>query len=129
LTSCGTQYYTHAGQGPEVSIEFVATHSFEASAKRLLTEEDRRALELLLLENPRSGQLMERTGGFRKIRFARPSRREGKSGGTRVVYYLLAARDRIYLLLVYPKAAKDDLTQAEENELRKLAKALEGDSQ
>jgi hypothetical protein len=32
-------------------------------------------------------------------------------------------------LLVYSKAAKDDLTQAEENELRKLAKALEGDSQ
>jgi hypothetical protein len=79
LTNCGTQYYTHAEQGTEIPIEFVATHSFEASAKRLLTEEDRRA--------------------------------------------------RIYLLLVYSKAAKDDLTQAEENELRKLAKALEGDSE
>jgi hypothetical protein len=116
-------------RSPVAFMEFVATDSFEASAKRLLTEDDRRALELLLLEDPRRGQLMERTGGFRKIRFARPSRREGKSGGTRVVYYFVDARDRIYLLLVYSKSAKDDLTQAEENELRRLAKVLEGDSE
>ena len=90
-----------------------------------MTEEDRRELELLLLEDPKRGQLIERTGGFRKVRFARPSRREGKSGGTRVTYYLLDRRDRIYLLLVYAKGVKDDLTRAEENELRKLARALE----
>lgn len=105
----------------------MATHSFEASAKKLLTDEDRRTLELLLLEDPRRGQLIERTGGFRKVRFARPSRHEGKSGGTRVIYYLVDRRDRIYLLLVYSKAVRDDLTRAEENELRKLAKALEAE--
>jgi hypothetical protein len=93
-----------------------------------LTEEDRRELELLLLEEPTRGQLIERTGGFRKVRFARPSRREGKSGGTRVIYYLLDRRDRIYLLLVYAKGVKDDLTRAEENDLRKLARALEAES-
>lgn len=90
-----------------------------------MTEDDRRELELLLLEDPKRGQLIERTGGFRKVRFARPSRREGKSGGTRVIYYLLDRRERIYLLLVYAKGVKDDLTRAEENELRKLARALE----
>ena len=90
-----------------------------------MTEEDRRELELLLMEDPRRGPLIERTDGFRKVRFARPSRREGKSGGTRVIYYFLDRRDRIYLLLVYAKGAKDDLTRAEENELRKLARALE----
>lgn len=79
------------------------------------------------MENPRRGRVIERTGGLRKVRFARPSRREGKSGGTRVIYYLLDQRDRIYLLLVYAKGVKDDLTQAEENELRKLAKALEAE--
>ena len=83
---------------------------------------------MLLLEDPTRGQLIERTGGFRKIRFARPSRREGKSGGTRVIYYLLDRRDRIYLLLVYAKGVKDDLTRAEENDLRKLARALEEES-
>lgn len=64
-------------------FEFISTFEFERSAKNLLTEEDRRHLELLLLEDPRRGQAIERTGGFRKVRFGRPSRREGKSGGTR----------------------------------------------
>lgn len=81
----------------------------------------------MLLEEPRRGQVIERTGGFRKVRFARPSRREGKSGGTRVVYYYVERRDRIYLLLVYSKGVKDDLTRAEENELRRLGRALEGE--
>lgn len=77
------------------------------------------------MEDPRRGPVIERTGGFRKIRFARPSRREGKSGGTRVIYYYIDRRDRIYLLLMYGKGVKDNLTRAEENELRKLARALE----
>ena len=79
----------------EALIKFVSTHSFEGAAKKLLTEDDRRELELLLVEEPRRGKVIERTGGFRKVRFARPSRREGKSGGTRVVYYFLDRRDRI----------------------------------
>ena len=84
----------------EAYVEFVTTRSFEASAKKLLTEEDRRQLEMLLVANPRRGQVIERTGGFRKVRFARPSRREGKSGGTRVIYYFIQRKDRIYLIEV-----------------------------
>lgn len=82
---------------------------------------------MFLLEDPRRGQVIQRTGGFRKVRFARPSRREGKSGATRVIYYLLDRRDRIYLLLVYSKTVKDDLTGSEENELRTLAQELEAE--
>jgi hypothetical protein len=90
--------------GPvESFLEFVSTPSFESSAKKLLTEEDRRALELMILADPMAGALIERTGGFRKIRFARPSRGEGKSGGTRVIYYLLTRRSRVYLVLAYPR--------------------------
>jgi hypothetical protein len=108
-------------------VEFVTTPMFEASAKKLLTEEDRRELELLLVEDPRRGQVIERTGGFRKLRFARPSRREGKSGGTRVIYYFIDRRDRIYLIEVYSKRVKDDLSRADEKALRTVARALEGD--
>jgi hypothetical protein len=100
---------------------------FEASAKKLLTEEDRRQLELMLVADPKRGQVMERTGGFRKVRFARPSRREGKSGGTRVIYYFIQRKDRIYSIEVYAKGVKDDLTRAEENGLRDVAWVLEGE--
>jgi hypothetical protein len=105
----------------------VSTPTFEASAKKLLTENDRRELELMLVADPRRGQVIERTGGFRKLRFARPSRREGKSGGTRIIYYFVDRRDRVYLILAYAKGAKNDLTGAEEKELRRLARALEFD--
>jgi hypothetical protein len=108
-------------------FEFITTRMFESSAKKLLTEEDRRHLELLLLADPRRGQVIERTGGLRKVRFARPSRGEGKSGGTRVIYYFIERKDRIYLLLVYAKSSKDDLSRADENELRELARMLEGE--
>ncbi|MEX2531663.1 MAG: hypothetical protein WD960_12905 [Gemmatimonadota bacterium] len=108
-------------------FEFVSTPTFEGSAKKLLTEEDRRKLELLLLEDPMRGDVIERTGGFRKVRFARPSRREGKSGGARVIYYISERKERIYLLLVYSKSVKDDLSRAEENELGKLGRILEGE--
>lgn len=112
---------------PETYIEFIATSMFEASAKKLLTEEDRRELELLLLADPRRGEVIQRTGGFRKVRFARPSRKEGKSGGTRVIYYFIDRKDRIYLIEVYAKGVKDDLTRSEENALREVARVLEGE--
>ena len=76
---------------------------------------------------PAAWPVIERTGGFRKVRFARPSRREGKRGGTRVIYYLLDRHGRIYLLLVYSKNVKDDLTRGEEAELWKLAQVLEAE--
>jgi len=63
----------------ETFVEFIATGMFEASAKKLLAEEDRRELELLLVADPESGRVIERTGGFRKVRFARPSRRRGRA--------------------------------------------------
>lgn len=111
----------------ETYVEFISTRMFEASAKRLLSEEDRRQLELLLLADPRRGDVVQRTGGFRKMRFARPSRREGKSGGTRVIYYFIQRKDRVYLIEIYTKGVKDDLTRAEENDLRAVARILEGE--
>jgi hypothetical protein len=56
----------------ETYVEFVSTRTFEASAKRLLTEEDRRQLELLLLANPRRGEVVQRTGGSDAGRGGRP---------------------------------------------------------
>jgi hypothetical protein len=111
----------------ELFVEFIATRVFESSAKKLLDEEDRRQLELMLVADPKRGQVIERTGGFRKMRFARPSRREGKSGGTRVIYYFIQRKDRIYLIDIYAKGIKDDLTRSEENGLREVARVLEGE--
>ena len=51
----------------------------------------------------------------------------GKRGGSRVIYYWLAKENHIYLLTVYAKGAKDDLTAAEREGWHKAVKAIEND--
>ncbi|EEQ05114.1 hypothetical protein yberc0001_36860 [Yersinia bercovieri ATCC 43970] len=49
----------------------------------------------------------------------------GKSGGIRVIYYYLTREGEIYLLIAYPKSEKDNLTNSEKNQLRKVIEAIE----
>lgn len=69
------------------------------------------------------GALLAGTGGFRKFRVALEGR--GKRGGGRVVYYYVARLERIYLVAFFAKNVKEDLTRAERNELKRLARALD----
>jgi hypothetical protein len=103
-------------------LEFVWLPTFESSAAGLLDDSDLRELELALVENPERGAAIGGTGGFRKLRW--PARGKGKRGGARVVYYYVASREVIYMLLVYGKGTKDDLTDSERSELKELARRI-----
>jgi len=48
----------------------------------------------------------------------------GKSGGVRVIYYWIKDNHQIYMLVVYPKSKKDNLTDKETAILRELVKEL-----
>ena len=61
------------------------TPAFTHEAKSLLSEDERNDLILFLAENPEAGDIIEQTGGVRKVRWARQG--GGKSGGYRVIYY------------------------------------------
>ena len=61
-------------------------------------------------------------GGIRKLRYALAG--GGKSGGIRVIYYWVTRQDQIYLLIVYPKSKKDNLTARETAVLRTYVKEL-----
>ena len=60
------------------------------------------------------------TGGPRKLRWAESARGKGKRGGVRVIYYWYAPQELIYLLLLYSKGERDDLTASEKKALRQL---------
>jgi len=68
----------------------------------------------------RHGLMLERlsrvSGGMRKLRWAGSGR--GKRGGLRVIYYWWVAKDRISMLLVYPKNEMDDLTADQVKQLK-----------
>ena len=62
------------------------------------------------------------TDGLRKLRLALPGR--GKRGGARVIYYWQNDQERIFLILIYPKGAKEDLTPKEKVILKQLVREL-----
>jgi hypothetical protein len=76
----------------------------------------------LVAENPERGDLIEGTGGFRKFRVARPG--QGKSGGFRVVTYYYSAGVPVFLITVFAKNQRVNLTRAERNDLGKLSQTL-----
>ena len=88
-----------------------------------LTDDDLKQLQEQLLADPRIGAVMRGTGGVRKMRFAFEHR--GKSGSIRVIYIDFEVYEKIYLITAYTKAEKDNLSDAEKNELKQLIKALE----
>ena len=82
-------------------------------------------LEAMLLANPKVGEVMRGCGGARKMRFAFLNR--GKSGSVRVIYVDFEVAAIIYLVDVYAKSGKEDLTKAECNKLRDYVEVLEAE--
>ena len=91
-------------------------------ANELLNEAERKSVVDYLAAHPRAGDVMEGTGGIRKLRWARGGR--GKSGGVRVIYYYHDHRIPLYLLTVFGKNEKSNITKSERNELAKLVNVL-----
>jgi len=73
-------------------------------------------MQAFLSDNPDAGNVIRGTGGMRKLRWAGSGR--GKRGGLRVIYYWWVAKDRISLLLAYPKNEQDDLTADQLKQLK-----------
>ncbi len=92
-------------------------------AKMGLNDKDLRRLQYELLADPKAGDVMQGTGGLRKIRFSFEHR--GKSGSARVVYVDFAVYEKIFLITAYPKNEKDNLSAAERNAVKKLIEILE----
>ncbi len=90
--------------------------------EKLLTEDERRDVVDYLAANPAAGALMQGTGGVRKLRWGRQG--HGKRGGVRVIYFFHSARMPLYLLTVFAKNERENLTMAERNELARLVKTL-----
>jgi hypothetical protein len=87
-----------------------------------LADADRRAIIDHLSAHPQAGDLIEGTGGVRKLRWARDGR--GKSGGVRVIYYFHSEAMPLYLLTMFAKNERANLSKAERNELACLVDVL-----
>lgn len=91
-------------------------------AEKLLSVSERLDIVNYLATHPKAGDLMEGTGGVRKLRWGRGS--QGKSGGVRVIYYVHSEAMPLYLLTLFAKNERANLSQAERNELAGLVDLL-----
>ena len=96
--------------------------SFIRQAEKLLSDAERQDLIRFLAAHPKAGDLIEDTGGVRKLRWGRGGR--GKSGGVRVVYYFHSDLMPVYLLTLYTKADRSNLSRSEKAELARLTELL-----
>jgi hypothetical protein len=98
------------------------TQTFSNQAKGILSENDIADLKIELALNPTKGVVIPGTGGVRKYRI--PHGSKGKSGGARVIHYFHDREMPIYLLAIYSKAEKINLSDVERAMMRKLEKEL-----
>lgn len=97
---------------------FIETPMFTKRLRELLDDDSYAAFQQLLADRPDVGDVIEGTGGIRKVRVASSGR--GKRGGSRVIYYHFTTASQIALLLIYPKNEKDDLTADERKVLKQI---------
>lgn len=104
-----------------------ATRLFERTLndllkKRKVSQVDFDNFKKVLMENPDEGELVTGTGGVRKTRLKSISK--GKRGGFRVCYYNDPQEEEIFLLLLYSKNIKEDLTPEEKKLLKGITEVL-----
>ncbi|HCM9561195.1 TPA: type II toxin-antitoxin system RelE/ParE family toxin [Enterobacter cloacae subsp. cloacae] len=87
---------------------FIETDIFTEDVKTLLDDDEYHKLQVFLATQPDYGDLIQNTGGLRKIRWLSGGR--GKRGGVRVIYFHRTHEFEIRLLLIYRKGIKDDLS-------------------
>lgn len=79
-------------------------------------------LEAALLKNPEMGDVIEGTGGARKMRIQLEGR--GKRGGGRVIYLDVTEREHLYLLFAYPKNVQENLTAEQKRSIRNIIEEI-----
>jgi hypothetical protein len=99
---------------------FVELPPFEKYRQDYLDDEGFRDLQMLLMSEPKTGDVIRGTGGLRKIRYMDARRGKGKRGGLRVIYYWWLKGQQFWLFTLYDKDEADDLTPLQCSQLKLL---------
>jgi len=102
---------------------FVELPAFAKYRADYLDDEGFRGLQQAMLKNPEAGDVIEGTGGLRKLRHGDPRRGKGKRGGLRVIYYWWDGGRQFWLYTLYDKDEMENLSADEKKVLRGMLKA------
>jgi hypothetical protein len=99
-------------------ITIAELENFVDDAEKIFSRNEYEQLILFLATHPDAGEIMPKTGGIRKVRWA--AKGQGKRGGARVIYYFRDLNIPVYLLAVYAKGEKINLTEAEKKMMSRM---------
>jgi len=111
--------YTHLGYN---KVIFIESKFFEKLREKYLDDENYRELQNFLVEQPLSGDVIQGTGGLRKLRWS--ANGKGKRGGIRTIYLYITQKSHIHFLTLYAKNEVSDLTSDEKKILKRIVEEL-----
>lgn len=101
---------------------FVELPAFQRNRADYLDDDDFARLQQYMMANPEAGDVVEQTGGLRKLRFADARRGKGKRSGLRVIYFRWTEGRQFWLYTLYDKDEASDLTAKERSTLKRMLK-------
>jgi mRNA-degrading endonuclease RelE of RelBE toxin-antitoxin system len=103
---------------------FAEISGFSSIRESYLPDTTYAQLQQTLMDNPERGDVIPGCGGLRKLRIADEGRGKGKRGGARVIYLYVPEAKRFYMIDIYGKEEKADLSPADKKVLGQLAQAI-----
>ncbi len=103
-------------------LTVVELPEFLKNAEKHLSDSEKISVINYLSAHPAAGDIMQGTGGIRKLRWS--AHGKGKSGGVRVIYYFHNENIPLFLLTLFGKGERANLSRSERNDLAKLTSLL-----
>lgn len=101
---------------------FIELPAFTRSWRSYMDDASFQALQEAMMKNPYAGDVIEGTGGLRKLRFSDSLRQKGKRGGLRVIYFWWEQGRQFWLFTVYTKNEMGNLSAQQKHALKALIK-------
>lgn len=116
------KFFDNYAQGAYTSMKasFWELPPFERLRHEYLDDQGFARLQAELMNNPEAGDVIQGTGGLRKLRFGDESRGKGKRGGLRIIYYWRLSQDQFWLFSIYDKDEASDLSPKQRSSLKAL---------
>jgi len=106
-----------------VKAVFVELPSFNKYRSDYLVDDEYQSLQRSLLESPSMGNVIQGTGGLRKIRWVDKNRNKGKRGGIRIIYYWYDGGSQFWFFTIFDKNEASDITPDQKKILKKMLEA------
>lgn len=103
-------------------LQFIETSLFSKQIVDILTDDDYKNFQEYLCNNPEIGDIIQGTGGVRKVRWSLPN--TGKSEGVRILYYYLSDDGKVYLMMIYTKSNQINISDTDKQRLKQVITAI-----